>query len=66
MPAISRPNLQMNRPSWQVEPTALIGDYSTVILDDEEFVPLFRQYRPQVFVDTLEVFPDRAAGGPQR
>ena len=40
------------------EPTALIGDYSTVILDDEEFVPLFRQYRPQVFADTLEVFPD--------
>jgi len=40
------------------EPTALIGDYSTVILDDEEFVSLFRQYRPQVFADTLEVFPD--------
>ncbi len=39
------------------EPIALIGDYSAVLLDEEEFVPLFRQYRPRVFANTLEVFP---------
>jgi GNAT superfamily N-acetyltransferase len=39
------------------EPIALIGDYSAVLLDEEEFAPLFRQYRPRVFANTLKVFP---------
>ena len=39
------------------EPIPLMGDYVTALLDDEEFVPLFRQYRPQVFANRLEVFP---------
>ena len=39
------------------EPIPLVGDYVAALLDDEEFVPLFRQYRPQVFANRLEVFP---------
>jgi len=39
------------------EPIALTGDYSAVLLDEAEFVPLFRQYRPRVFANTLELLP---------
>lgn len=35
----------------------LLGDYSLAILPDEEFVPLFRKHRPQVFADAFEVRP---------